>query len=42
MNAFRNHISSTYGEQGYEKLSHVFTGVDAAYDTDELIALMYF
>lgn len=39
--AFRNHISSTYGEQGYEKLSHVFTGVDAAYDTDELIALMY-
>ena len=39
--AFRNHMKTTYGEQGYEKLSDVFAGVDAAYDTDELIALMY-
>ena len=39
--AFRKHIKDTYAEQGYEKLSHVFTGTDAAYDTDELIALFY-
>lgn len=39
--AFRTHIKNTYKDQGYEKLSHVFTGTDAAYDTDELIALMY-
>ncbi len=40
-NAFRTHMQNTYGDQGYAKLSHVFTGTDAAYDTDELIALMY-
>jgi len=39
--AFRTHIQNTYGDQGYAKLSDVFAGTDAAYDTDELIALMY-
>ncbi|MDD3958058.1 MAG: hypothetical protein PHO96_04150 [Candidatus Izemoplasmatales bacterium] len=39
--AFRNHIFTTYEGQGYEKYSHVFAGTDAAYDVDELIALMY-
>jgi len=38
---FRAHIQNTYGDQGYAKLSDVFVGVDAAYDTDELMALMY-
>jgi hypothetical protein len=40
-NAFRTHIQTTYGSQGYAKLSDVFAGTDAAYDTDELLALMY-
>ncbi|PKK93451.1 MAG: hypothetical protein CVV61_04595 [Tenericutes bacterium HGW-Tenericutes-6] len=40
-NAFRTHIQNTYGDQGYAKLSDVFAGTDAAYDTDELVALMY-
>jgi putative aldouronate transport system substrate-binding protein len=40
-NAFRAYMTATYGDQGYAKLSQVFTGVDAAYDTDELVALMY-
>jgi putative aldouronate transport system substrate-binding protein len=40
-NAFRTHIQNTYGSQGYAKLSDVFAGTDAAYDTDELVALMY-
>ena len=40
-NAFRQHMSDTYGDQGYAKLSDVFVGTDAAYDTDELLALMY-
>ncbi len=39
--AFRTHIENTYGDQGYAKLSDVFCGTDAAYDTDELVALMY-
>jgi putative aldouronate transport system substrate-binding protein len=39
--AFRTHMENTYGDQGYSKLSEVFTGTDAAYDTDELLALMY-
>lgn len=39
--AFRTHISDTYGDQGYAELSDVFVGTDAAYDTDELLALMY-
>ncbi|HBG32168.1 MAG: hypothetical protein A2084_03550 [Tenericutes bacterium GWC2_39_45] len=39
--AFRNYIQATYGSQGYTNLSDVFVGTDAAYDTDELIALMY-
>lgn len=38
--AFRNHIQNTYGSQ-YTKLSDVFVGTDAVYDTDELVALMY-
>lgn len=40
-NAFRAYMTATYGDQGYAKLSDVFVGTDAAYDTDELIALMY-
>lgn len=40
-NAFRTHMQNTYGDQGYAKLSDVFAGTDAAYDTDELVALMY-
>ncbi len=40
-NAFRTHMQNTYGDQGYAKLSDVFAGTDAAYDTDELLALMY-
>ncbi len=40
-NAFRTHIDDTYGDQGYDKLSDVFAGTDACYDTDELLALMY-
>ena len=39
--AFRAHMQATYGGQGYAKLSDVFVGTDACYDTDELIALMY-
>ena len=39
--AFRTHMEDTYGDQGYTKLSDVFVGSDAAYDTDELLALMY-
>lgn len=39
--AFRTHMQATYGDQGYAKLSDVFAGTDAAYDTDELLALMY-
>lgn len=38
--AFRKHLKDAYGTQ-YDKLSDVFVGVDAAYDTDELMALMY-
>lgn len=37
--AFRQYFTDVYGEQGYEKLSYVFTGVDASYHTDELFAL---
>ncbi len=40
-NAFITHIEDTYGDQGYTNLSDVFVGTDAAYDTDELLALMY-
>lgn len=40
-NAFRTYIQGVYGSQGYAKLSDVFVGTDAAYDTDELVALMY-
>jgi putative aldouronate transport system substrate-binding protein len=40
-NAFKTHMQNTYGNQGYAKLSNVITGVDAAYDTDELVALLY-
>lgn len=40
-NAFRTYMQDTYGNQGYAKLSDVFVGTDAAYDVDELIALMY-
>lgn len=40
-NAFRTYMTATYGDQGYAKLSDVFVGTDAAYDTDELIALLY-
>jgi putative aldouronate transport system substrate-binding protein len=40
-NAFRTYMQNTYGSQGYAKLSDVFVGTDAAYDTDELTALMY-
>jgi hypothetical protein len=39
--AFKAHMQATYGDQGYAKLSDVFAGTDAAYDTDELLALMY-
>ncbi len=39
--AFRLHMTNTYGDQSYTKLSDVFAGTDAAYDTDELVALMY-
>lgn len=39
---FRSYIASTYGtNHGYAKLSDIFAGTDASYDTDELIALMY-
>ncbi len=40
-NAFRTYMQDVYGDQGYAKLSDVFVGSDAAYDTDELVALMY-
>lgn len=40
LDTFRNYISETRKGQGYEKLSHVFTGFDAGYLTDELVALM--
>ncbi|MCF7932894.1 MAG: hypothetical protein K9K93_06975 [Acholeplasmataceae bacterium] len=40
-NAFKAHIEAAYGDQGYANLSDVFIGTDAAYDTDELVALMY-
>lgn len=40
-NAFKTYMTATYGDQGYAKLSDVFCGTDAAYDTDEMIALMY-
>lgn len=40
-NAFRSYMQATYGSQGYAKLSDVFVGTDAAYDVDELIALMH-
>lgn len=39
--AFRAHVQNAYGDQGYAKLSDVFVGSDAVYDTDELLALMY-
>lgn len=39
LNAFREYFNTVYGNQGYSKLSHVFTGIDASYDIDELIAL---
>lgn len=39
---FRAYITSTYGaNHGYAKLSDIFAGTDASYDTDELMALMY-
>lgn len=42
---FRNYIIETYGgslaANGYEKWSDVFAGVDASYDMDELVGLMY-
>ncbi|MDR2867590.1 MAG: hypothetical protein LBV55_02910 [Acholeplasmatales bacterium] len=40
-NILRTHIQTTYGQQGYAKLSDVYVGTDAAYDTDELVALYY-
>jgi len=40
-NAFKTYMQTTYGTQGYTNLSDVFVGTDAAYDTDELIALLY-
>ena len=40
-NAFKSYMQDVYGDQGYAKLSDVFVGSDAAYDTDELAALMY-
>ena len=39
--AFRSYMQATYGTQGYAKLSDVFVGTDAAYDVDELMALMH-
>ncbi|MCF7930309.1 MAG: bacterial Ig-like domain-containing protein [Acholeplasmataceae bacterium] len=39
--AFRSYMTATYGDQGYANLSDVFVGTDAAYDVDELIALMH-
>lgn len=40
--AFVNYLEDTYGEgHGYAKLSHIFAGTDASYDTDELMALMH-
>lgn len=39
--AFKTYIQNVYGSQGYTKLSDVFVGTDAAYDVDELVALMY-
>ncbi|MBN3490739.1 hypothetical protein JV173_04340 [Acholeplasma equirhinis] len=39
---FRSYINQTYGSgHGYTKLSDIFVGTDASYDTDELVALMY-
>ncbi|MDR2822403.1 MAG: hypothetical protein LBV58_02490 [Acholeplasmatales bacterium] len=40
-NALRTHITAAYSSQGYAKLSDVYVGTDACYDTDELIALLY-
>jgi len=40
-NAFRTYMDDVYGDQGYANLSDVIVGSDAAYDTDELVALMY-
>ncbi|HOI84540.1 MAG TPA: bacterial Ig-like domain-containing protein [Acholeplasmataceae bacterium] len=39
--AFKTYIQNVYGSQGYTNLSDVFVGTDAAYDVDELVALMY-
>ncbi|MBM7453265.1 putative aldouronate transport system substrate-binding protein [Acholeplasma morum] len=39
--AFRTYMQATYGNQGYAKLSDVFVGTDAAYDVDEMLALMH-
>lgn len=41
--AFIGYLNDTYGDNkgGYEKLSHIFSGADASYDTDELIALFH-
>ncbi len=40
--AFRSYISSTYGSgHGYAKLSDIFAGSDASYDSDEMVGLMY-
>lgn len=37
---FREYLKARYEGQGYEKLSDIFLGTDAAYDADEMIALM--
>lgn len=39
--AFRTYMNDVYGDQGYANLSDVFVGTDAAYDVDEMIALLY-
>lgn len=39
--AFVTYMKDVYGDQGYTRLSDVFVGTDAAYDVDELVALMY-
>lgn len=39
--AFRTYMEDTYGNQGYANLSDVFVGTDAAYDVDEMLALMH-
>ena len=44
LDAFKVYLENTYGtlaESGYAKWSDVFAGVDASYDTDEMVALMH-